>query len=242
MEMYDWRQWTRILTIIGTVQFVILTVLAMVFYPGGTATDSTTVGYSFTQNFFSDLGGTKTHSGASNTISLVLFFIALTTIGILFIPYLISLPGIFTNSRLARYICYVGSTIGVFSAICYIGIAFTPWDIAREGHIFFVKLAFTSIVPVALCYTTSMLLEQGFPKRYAFVFIVFTAILVAYAWLMFNIPVMLSPEGINIQAVGQKIVVYVMNISFAIQAYGTLRVSQRQIPRSITEATHKTVT
>ncbi|OLS12797.1 MAG: hypothetical protein RBG13Loki_3579 [Promethearchaeota archaeon CR_4] len=80
----------------------------------------------------------------------------------------------------------------------------------------------------------SDVLEQGFPKRYAFVFIAFTIILVLYASLMFVGPEIDSPESLVIQTVGQKIVVYAMNISFAIQGYGAFRVSQRQVPPSAT--------
>jgi hypothetical protein len=36
--------------------FVVLTVVAMFVYPGGTYTDGTTVGYNFFRNFFSELG------------------------------------------------------------------------------------------------------------------------------------------------------------------------------------------
>ena len=36
--------------------------IAIYFYPGGNIHDSSQVGYSFTHNFLSDLGGYKSHS------------------------------------------------------------------------------------------------------------------------------------------------------------------------------------
>ncbi len=235
MHRHNWRQWAYLVAAIGCIQFFILTIIAMFLFPGGTHADPTSVGYNFSQNFFSDLGGTVTPSGAANTPSAVLFFIALAVVGISFVPFLIALPNLFTKSRLARYLSILGSVIGSYSAICYVGIAFTPWNLAIEGHIFFVQNGFLSIVPVALCYTFAMLLKKGFPKQYPVVFIVFTAILIAYAWLLFNGPESSTLEGIIIQAVGQKIVVYAMIISFAIQAYGAIQVSRRQNPVTPTQ-------
>ena len=61
---------------------VISTHIAMIFYPGGTFTDGGTVGYSFWQNMFSDLGMTVSHSGAANPIGFVLFTISLIMSGV----------------------------------------------------------------------------------------------------------------------------------------------------------------
>ena len=49
--------------------FCILNIIAMILYPGGTLHDPDQIGYSFTRNFFSDLGTTISYSGANNIIS-----------------------------------------------------------------------------------------------------------------------------------------------------------------------------
>ncbi|OLS12795.1 MAG: hypothetical protein RBG13Loki_3577 [Promethearchaeota archaeon CR_4] len=223
---YDWRQWTRILTIIGTVQYVLLTILAMFFYPGGTAGNHNTAGYSFTENFFSDLGRTLALNGDVNTISMSLFTFALSVSSFLFIPYLITLPGVFTK-RDAKIICYISSIIGIFTAICFAGIAFLPWDLYYFEHLGLVGLAFLFIVPEALLLTIAMFIEKRIPRLYAVVFVVFTIILLAYFMIYSSMA-----EDLVLQAVAQKIVVYSINISFAIQAYGVFRISQRQTPQT----------
>ena len=241
MVKYDWRQWTRILLIIGTVQYVVLTVLAMIFYPGGIIGDTSIVGYSFTQNFFSDLGRISTPGGESNIVSRILFSTALTVSGILFIPYLITLPGVFTKSRPARILCYIGSAIGIYTAICFVAIAFVPigGDLT-DLHLSLVEMAFAFVPLEALCFAIAMYLEKEFSRLYSYVFFAFTIILFLYLGLLFMGPKLTNPDGsynpdgLTIQAVGQKIVVYAMNISFAIQAYGAFRVGQRQTPGSST--------
>jgi hypothetical membrane protein len=69
---------TRIfdLVVAGCLGFIVLTALAMLVYPGGTASDATTRGYSFFTNFFSDLGRTQARNGEPNTMAASLFFIA----------------------------------------------------------------------------------------------------------------------------------------------------------------------
>ena len=43
--------------------FVVLNIIAMLSYPGGTFLDDATTGYSFTRNFLSDLGRTLSYDG-----------------------------------------------------------------------------------------------------------------------------------------------------------------------------------
>lgn len=89
-----WQKHVYMYVVIGCGLFVLLTVIAMFTYPGGTFTDETTVGYDFFRNFFSDLGLVTALNGQPNTISLILFFLALSIVGIgivlLFIPSVIS--------------------------------------------------------------------------------------------------------------------------------------------------------
>jgi hypothetical protein len=62
--------------------FFLTTALAMLCYPGSTLVDSGAHGYSFFANFFSGLGATRTPSGATNTLSMILFTSALAIVGI----------------------------------------------------------------------------------------------------------------------------------------------------------------
>jgi hypothetical protein len=59
------------------VWFFTLTIAAMFVYPGGHVGDADSNVYTFFKSFFSDLGQTRTYSGASNLPLLLLFCIAL---------------------------------------------------------------------------------------------------------------------------------------------------------------------
>ena len=74
----NWRRWAFILGMVGCVQFIFLTVVAMFLYPGGSYADHDTTGYSFWINFFSDLGRTETFGEHPNATSMALFITALS--------------------------------------------------------------------------------------------------------------------------------------------------------------------
>ena len=64
-------------TAMGCGLFVVLTLVAMLVYPGGSHDDPAHAGYSFAHNFFSDLGLRQAHNGQPNPLAGTLFFIAL---------------------------------------------------------------------------------------------------------------------------------------------------------------------
>jgi len=57
----------------ASIASVALAGIAMLLYPGGTLHDPSTTGYSFFQNFLSDLGGTVAWGGQPNYLSAFLF-------------------------------------------------------------------------------------------------------------------------------------------------------------------------
>jgi hypothetical protein len=71
-QLYSRPQRHSLWVMIACVQFVVLTFVAMLFYPGGTMADPTASGYPFLNNLFGDLGWTQTRAGQPNTVSAIL--------------------------------------------------------------------------------------------------------------------------------------------------------------------------
>ena len=71
--------WTVKVIRFVTIFFVVAIIIASYFYPGGNIHDPAQLGYSFTHNFLSDLGGLESHSGEDNIISSVFFNDTATT-------------------------------------------------------------------------------------------------------------------------------------------------------------------
>ena len=122
-------------------QFLILTTIAMYYYPGGVLHDRSTVGYNFFTNFFSDLGRTIALNRSPNTISHNLFKIALTSTGISMTIFFATLPFLFQQRR-AKILGVVAMLAAFVAGACYIGIAFNPLNGHYWSHRFFVRTGF----------------------------------------------------------------------------------------------------
>jgi predicted permease len=224
------RRTVFLLAMFGCVQFLVLSTAAMFFYPGGTRSDNATSGYSFWTNFFSDLGRTSSHSGASNTVSMALFVTALTLVGIALILFFLAMPHYFRETRTARRLSYAGSTFGAISGVCFLGIAAVPSDINLTLHRLFVYTAFTALLAVVICYTTAIFKTHSFSRRYALAYVGFALVLAVYLGLLFAGPKEETDSAVRIQATGQKIVVYAAIVCMFIQAWGAYRLSPSRSP------------
>ena len=197
--------------------FVLLTMLAMFFYPGGTFSNSASPGYSFFENFFSDLGMSVSHSGQSNFVSRIMFAFALTLAGFGLIFFFVVFPQFFYADKVARLLSAIGSIFGITSGISFIGVAFTPHDLYLSAHTDFVLWAFRLFPLAVLCYTFAMY-RSDYGSRAVMVFGVFFGLLVAYLLLLEFGPGIKTYAGMLIQATGQKTIVYASIASVMIQA------------------------
>ncbi len=222
----SWRGVLFLLAMAGCLQFVVLSTVAMVFYPGATYSDNSTTGYSFTQNFFSDLGRTAAHDGDPNTVSMVLFIVALSLAGLALIVFFLAVPPHFAENRTARRLSSIGSTVGVISGLGFIGIAAVPADVNLTVHRLFVYIAFTGFLLVVFCYIAAILKSRTYPRAYAYAYLAYAVVLAVYLVLLFAGPNVKTESGLTIQAVGQKIVVYTGITCVVIQSWGAYRVER----------------
>lgn len=216
----SWQKRAFSWAIVGCVQFVVLTLAAMLFYPGGTVSDATTRGYSFFTNFFSELGLTRTHAGGPNTISFILFFVALTLAGVGLALFFVAFRSVFVGSKAGKVLSAVGSLFGVISGVCFAGVAWTPANLQPTLHGQFVMWAFQAFPVAVILYTVAILLHKTYPKRFAVVFLVFAALLVLYLVLLMRGPWFAAAQGLIIQATGQKVIVYASIVTILIQSVG----------------------
>ena len=200
--------------------FVVLTSLAMLVYAGGQAFDNSSAGYQFTRNFLSDLGRLTAYSGRPNTASAILFNTALGLAGVALVLFFLSFPRFFAHSRLFRLLSISGSLLGVLAGVCFAGISFTPADVARPAHIQFVMWAFRLFPLAVLVYIPALFLHPAYPRRYAWLFVLFWLLLAGYYLLLTNGPSIETSQGFVIQVIGQKVIAYASVVSVGLQAYG----------------------
>jgi hypothetical protein len=132
----------------GPIQFIVLSTVAMFYYGGGTAWNHDALGYTFWQNFLSDLGRTVSYSKVENTISSPLFNLSLGLFGL-------SIVMLHTSSlRLFRSkLGYPISIMGMISGVGMVVIALAPDDLSSGLHmlgvwIWALTLLFASVLIV----------------------------------------------------------------------------------------------
>jgi hypothetical membrane protein len=209
-----------ILCLIGFAFYGILNVLAMIFYPGGTLSDAEKTGYSFLENFFSDLGMVRTYTGEPNTLSSSLFASALVLVGLVLMLFFLLLSTYFPEPLLGKTPSRAGTIAGVVSGISCIGIALTPWDRFLEVHMFFAYCLSLSFLAVALLYSAAIFRNPAYSNAYAIVFIAYFAVLLMFVVLMVLGPDLESTTGRRVLATGQKVCIYSGMICIALQVVG----------------------
>jgi hypothetical membrane protein len=194
VSIKPWRERVYFLAMVGCIQFVVLTVIAMVFYPGGTHGDPTTKGYSFFRNFFSDLGLTETFSGDPKFVSFLLFTLAMVFAGAALATFFVAFPSFFSSSPLGKWLSILGSIAGILSGLAFIGVAL-PGNLYPEPHELSVRITFLAFFVAVLSYLPVLFLKRDYPKAYAWVFAAFAVLLGVYIWLLFEGPLSAHPPG-----------------------------------------------
>ena len=145
-------------TIIASLQFIIITSFAAIFYPGG---------YDYFGYYFSDLGAVVARNGESNLVSSSLFFIALTSTGLLMIPFWLILPSLFKKSTIERVMSILGSIFGLIAVPLLIGVAIYPMDTQSDLHNFFARCFFLAFGTAILIFSIAIVINQSYSNFYS---------------------------------------------------------------------------
>lgn len=214
--------WAAAALVAAAVQFVLLTVIAMLVYAGGSKFDPSAGGYAFAHNFFSDLGMTQAYGEAGNTAAMVLFTYALTCVGLSLAAFGIAVQQLRDETRGVRAAAALATLAAAVSGAAYVGIAATPHDLAAAAHEQFVNVAFGFLLVFVLClgYLES---RAGWPRRLVRANFLYAVLLAIYVYLLFWGPSTDHERGLVIQVVAQKVIVYSSIVNLGWQALGFRR-------------------
>ena len=170
--------WTVKVIRFVTIFFVIAVIAASYFYPGGNIHDSTQVGYSFTHNFLSDLGGLESHSGENNIISSIFFNLSMLLFFFIGISFLF-VPILFKENKPTFILAIVGSLFFFIGSMFFAGVGFTPYDVFFDLHVFFALNSFRLMIPASLIYLI-VFLRSSLSIKYIAVIASFLFLVTAY--------------------------------------------------------------
>jgi len=170
MNEKNWREWFFIIAMCVHIITTILVLIAMLFYTGGTSTNSGAPGFSLWANSISDLGRTKAFSGKSNTASSLLYSISQIIFGIFFVPAAIILPYYFKDTKFDKWLSYVGSFCLSVGGILITIIAFRPPDIYENMVLSGIESL--AMLTYLILYSIAGLHNKSFPKKYGCLWLV----------------------------------------------------------------------
>ena len=193
----------------------------MLLYPGGTMFNKATKGYTFSENFFSDMGAYASRNGDPNYLSMILFSLSLTVVGVTFILYYLTIPSLFKSDRLSYFISLLGSLFAIAGSLCLIGTGLTPSDLVLESHKFFANNIFYSFLFTSFFYTLVIFKSNSIKKRYAIGYLFFFVSIFFYVGVLnFGPSADLNNSALIFQVVSQKLIVFVFILSVLHQTFG----------------------
>ncbi len=211
--------WTVYLIRFVSVYFIFSVIVASFLYPGGNIFELEQIGYSFTKNYLSDLGGYKSRSGEVNFLSSFIFNSSMVLylgsgIGFLFVPTL------FKKNKKIYLLSIIGSFFFFSGCFFFAGVGLTPHDLYQDFHGHFAKNAFRLLVPASILYVI-VLYKSSVENKYTLVTLGYLIFTFAYVLYQFFIEDALkSPESLMESVVIQKIIAIVSTISIFSLSYG----------------------
>lgn len=199
------------------IYFVISFILAMIMYAGGTINDPESMGYSFTRNFFSDLGKFTTE----NIISAMMFNLSLIVCGWSFAAYFFYFTKLFNQNTIIHILAKVGSYAGIIGALCFIGVGLTPHNLFLDYHIVFVNWAFRSFLLAGISLSVVLYKDNRFENRFAMGYFIFAILTFLYVLVLEFAPdPKISDFALIFNVIAQKIIIFAFIFSILYQSFG----------------------
>ena len=199
--------WTVKVIRFVTIFFVIAFIIASYFYPGGNIHDPAQLGYSFTHNFLSDLGGLESHSGEDNIISSVFFNLSMLLFFFIGISFLF-VPILFKENKSTFILAIIGSLFFFIGSMFFAGVGFTPYDVFFDLHVFFALNSFRLMIPASLIYLI-VFLRSSLNIKYVAVIALFLFLVTAYViYLNFGENPLSDKEAMIVSATIQKFIAF----------------------------------
>ena len=206
--------------------FIILNIAAMLLYPGSTYRDNLTSGYSFTENFLSDLGRTLTFSKEINFLSAQFFNMSLILAGAVFTMFYLHVRKVF-NEENQRTLAFIGSFFGILGGLSLAGIGLTPADLYLDLHIICANWLFRFMCATSLFYTVVIFRHPGIENKYVGGYMVFTISILLYILISeFGPDSTISQFALVLQVVSQKIILLIFMLAIYIQTLGLQKLQE----------------
>jgi len=199
--------------------------LAMLRYPGGTPLDAHTVGYTFDQNFLSDLGMTVAYDGRRNALGSALFVLSMGAMVIGFGSGLWPVIRSYAARAESRRAAQAAFVAALVVCAAFAGVALTPEDRVMGWHVRFTRLAFQVAPLVPLLMTVAAARVERAVRRTVVTWGSLALVMIAYALLITFGPSTGTADGLRTMVLAQKAMTVVAGgLLLVVSAVPALRV------------------
>ena len=184
---------------------VLLTGASMLLYPGGTALDASTRGYSFAHNFLSDLGSTVGLNGERNVAGAGFMGLAIV-IGVLMLggSFVVTVRVLSRVPR-ARIFANLAAAAGALVCAGFLGVALAPIDRAWSLHKMAGLVAFHSFPAATALLAVATARDGRFRAQAAAGWVALTLVLAACIAIAYVGPDMATEHGLVTHVIAQKV-------------------------------------
>jgi hypothetical membrane protein len=188
-------------TLAGTLA---LTVISGFLYPGGNIADNSALGYSFSRNFLSDLGGTVAINGQSHRPGATIFAGALIISVVVLAGLFAGTVRVLSSEPRARLFARLAAVFGALTCAGYIGVALAPIDRANRLHMLATMVASRSFPFAAAVLAVGTNRDRRFRSRATSGWVALACVLAAFIAIGHLPPGSDSTRDLIIQVLTQK--------------------------------------
>ena len=207
--MKSWKRISAYLGIFGGIFFVITTFIAMLTYPGG---------YSFLENYLSELGLTVTN-GQPSLLNYILFSAACTGVAICLVPFLLAMRTLFNDTTTLKILSWASTISGVAAAPNLSALALFAADVYGPQHGLFTLLFFLLITIGIAIFSIAILLNSKYPNLYGLIGFIVVGVCLLLIGAFFS-PIF----AVFGSALWQKVSVYSLVLWSVFQGYYLLKI------------------
>lgn len=202
----NWKRFGALCGILAGLQFVIITFVDMLIYPGG---------YNFFENYFSQLGLSVINS-VDTPLNWFLFATTTTLGGIFTVPFYLTIRTVFTEIGPQKALSGLGTVLGLAAAPCLAGIGIFAADLFLFEHAWSTIIFFVLTAIAIVTYSIAILLKNEYHNAYALIGIIVAIICLLHIY----------GPGFG-TAIMQKTTVYALVSWSAFQGYELRRIIQQ---------------
>jgi len=227
-KFFNSKQFLTIIPIIALLLFVTMLAFSMSIYSGGTRANFNASGYTFSENYISDLGRYISVNGQDNTNVMVVFILAFFLLGSFFFlffyhNYYFIKEKFQPNLNIFR----LATFFALCATISIIGVGLTPSDINFDDHVMFAEWIFRFFFGASVLYAISYFKIN--PKT-KFLGLGYSILSIATGFYLlfsdFKLNKVLFSDTLIADVLAQKFIVFSLIIGFFIIGYFNYQITK----------------